>query len=221
MPISGISTHTCENKAEADWVSTRTSVVSTLESREHAGYARWSNIVSSSPPRRRDSGPFVVSCGSPYIACKPRAAYLVLKDAIRLLILLEILTSSGDVGSKYWSRMRRKVLNCSSEPLGTWHQRKQRDARQEVSHTYVCGDERKTPLSRSSLVVRSFGESSSPQAQTCCECPHFLWRSCPLPKSANLAYPRTTSLALLTPTRRAFLRQSQQSTPFKALTISY
>ncbi len=163
MPISGISTHTCENKAEADWVSTRTSVVSTLESREHAGYARWSNIVSSSPPRRRDSGPFVVSCGSPYIACKPRAAYLVLKDAIRLLILLEILTSSGDVGSKYWSRMRRKVLNCSSEPLGTWHQRKQRDARQEVSHTYVCGDERKTPLSRSSLVVRSLGKVLAPK----------------------------------------------------------
>lgn len=53
-----------------------------------------------------------------------------------MLILLEILTSSGDVGSKYWSRMRRKVLNCSSEPLGTWFGGKQRDGPNNVSRIY-------------------------------------------------------------------------------------
>jgi len=47
-------------------------------------------------------------------------SHLVRNDAIRLLILLSMLTSSGDEGNKYWSIMRTKASCCSSGSPHTW-----------------------------------------------------------------------------------------------------
>lgn len=119
------------------------------------------------------------ACGYPENNRESRAAYLVLKDAIRLLILLEILTSSGDVGSKYWSRMRTKVLNCSSEPLGTWYWREtKRCTIERGPRPQEATNNRQKTVARatgaSMRVVCSLGiRSSPPHAQKSHKCLFF------------------------------------------------